>query len=141
QGLPFQVIGILPQGFRDVYQKLDVYIPVTMSRLTQREGYIEDRRVRWLAAFARLRPGVGVEQASQELRSISARLETAFPNTNQGYRASVQPLRTYQFDFERMRLSMLILLVGAALVLLVGCTNVVNLLLVRAVERQKEVAL
>jgi len=141
QGLPFQVIGILPKGFRDVYQNLDVYIPVTLSRLTQREGYVEDRRVRWLAAFARLRPGVGVEQASQELRSISARLETTFPNTNQGYRASVQPLRTYQFDFDRMRLSMLILLVGAALVLLIGCTNVVNLLLVRAVERRKEVAL
>src|SRR5215216_1972672 len=43
QGLSFQVVGILPKGFRDIYSDVDLYVPVTMSRLTHREGYVEDR--------------------------------------------------------------------------------------------------
>jgi predicted permease len=141
QGLTFHVVGILPAGFRDVYQDIDVYLPVTAARLTHREGYVEDRMVRWLAVFARLRPGAGIEQAQQEMRSISQQLAVTFPKTNHGYVATVHPFRTYQFDFDRMRLSILTTLIGAAFVLLIGCTNVTNLLLVRAVERRKEVAL
>lgn len=140
QGLAFQVIGVLPEGFSDLAPDIDLYVPVTLARLTHREGYIEDRIVRWLGVFARLRPGVSLEQAQQEMRSISERLAATFP-ANQGYAAQVRPLRTYQLDFERMRLSILTLLFGAVFVLLVGCTNVTNLLLVRAVERRKEVAL
>src|SRR5262249_9166029 len=62
--------------------------------------------------------------------------------SNQGYnKVSVKPLRAFRFDFDRMRVSILTLLVGAVFVLLVGCANVINLLLIRAVERRKEVAL
>jgi predicted permease len=141
QGLAFQVVGILPEGFRDVYPDVGLYVPVTMARLTHREGYIEDRAVRWLDVFARRRPGVTLEQARQEMRSISRQLAATFPDTNKSYGVSVEPLRTLQFDFARMRLSIMTLLIGAVFVLLVGCTNVINLLLIRAVERRKEVAL
>jgi predicted permease len=141
QGLPFQVIGVLPEGFRDIFQDISLYVPVTMARLTHRVGFVDDRMVRWVGVFARLRPGVSLEQADQEMHAISRRLATTFPDTNLGYMASVHPLRTYQFDYDRMRLSILTLLIGAAFVLLVGCTNVTNLLLLRAVERRKEVAL
>jgi putative ABC transport system permease protein len=141
QGLAFQVLGVLPEGFRDTYPKVDLYVPVTMSRLTYREGYVEDRNVRWLDVFARRRPGVSMEQAQQEMLAISGQLAGEFPGSNQGLKTKVLPLRTYQFDFERMRLSLLTLLIGAVFVLLVGCANVTNLLLIRAVERRKEVAL
>jgi|SRR5882724_5533710 len=141
QGLKFQVVGILPEGFRDVNADIDLYVPTAMARVTHRAGWIDDRLVRWLPVFARLRPGVSMEQAEQEIRSISRRLATAFPSSNQDYMARVLPLRAVQFDFERMRLSILTLLIGSAFVLLVGCANVTNLLLVRAVERRREVAL
>jgi putative ABC transport system permease protein len=141
QGLPFQVVGVLPEGFRDIFQEIGLYVPVTIARLTHRAGFVDDRMARWLAVFARLRPGVSLGQADQEMRSIAQRLAITFPDSNLGYVASVHPLRTYQFDFERMRLSILTLLIGAAFVVLVGCTNVTNLLLLRAVERRKEVAL
>src|SRR6185295_3175068 len=141
QGLAFQVIGVLPQDFRDIYRDIDLYVPVTISRLTHRPGFVEDRIARWLDVFARRRPGVSLEQAQQEMRSISQQLAHTFPSTDQGFVATVDPLRTYQFDFERMRLSILTLLIGAVFVLFVGCANVTNLLLVRAVERRKEVAL
>lgn len=141
QGLTLQVIGILPEGFHDIYPSIDLYLPVTLSRLTHREGYVEDRIVRWLDVYARLRPGVTVEQGQQEMRAVAQRLAATFPTTNEGYTVTVKPLRTHQLDFDRMRLSVLTLLLGAVFVLLVGCANVTNLLLVRAVERRKEVAL
>ncbi|HWM92618.1 MAG TPA: ABC transporter permease [Thermoanaerobaculia bacterium] len=140
-GLTFQVLGILPEDFRDVYPDIDLYVPVTMARLTHRDGYIQDRAVRWLEVFARRRPGVTIEQAHQEMSSIAQQLAATFPASNQGYAVRVEPLRTYQFDFENMRLSILTLLIGAVFVLLIGCANVTNLLLIRAVERRKELAL
>lgn len=141
QGLGFQVVGVLPEGFRDIYPDIELYVPVTLSRLTHRPAYVEDRTARWLEVFARRRPGASLEQARQEMRAITGGLAKVFPDSNQGYSAVVDPLRTYQFDFERMRVSVLTLLIGSVFVLLVGCANVTNLLLVRAVERRKEVAL
>lgn len=141
QGLAFQIVGVLPESFRDIYRDIDLYVPVTISRLTQRKGFVEDRISRWLDVFARRRPGVTLEQAQQEMRSISQHLAHTFPSSNEGFVTTVQPLRTFQFDFDRMRLSILTLLIGAVFVLFVSCANVTNLLLVRAVERRKEVAL
>src|SRR6185295_18543979 len=103
QGLALQVIGILPEGFHDVYPSIALYLPVTLSRLTHREGYVEDRIVRWLDVYARLRPGATIEQAQQEMRAVSQRLAATFPTTNEGYTATVKPLRTHQLDFDRMR--------------------------------------
>jgi predicted permease len=141
QGMAFQIIGVLPEGFRDINPDIDLYVPVTMARLMIRKGYIEDRVSRWLDVFARRRPGVSIEQARQDMLAITQQLAATFPATNAGYSVKVEPLRTYQFDFSRMRLSILTLLIGAVFVLLVGCANVTNLLLARAVERRKEVAL
>jgi putative ABC transport system permease protein len=141
QGLTFHVIGVLPRSFEDILPDVDLYVPVTVARLTQRPGYVDGREVRWLEVFARRRAGFSVAQAAQELRSICGQLALAFPDTDQGFTATVMPLRLLQFDFESMRLSLGTLLVGALLVLLVGCANVTNLLLIRAVERRREVAL
>ncbi len=142
QGIAFQVVGVLPDGFHDLYfPDTDLYAPVTMARLTHREGYIDDRGLRWLDVFARLRPGVSIEQAQQEMKSISRQLATTFPTFNEGFSVSVKPLRTFQFDYDGLRVSIFTLLIGAVFVLLVGCANVTNLLLIRAVERRREVAL
>jgi putative ABC transport system permease protein len=142
QGMTFQVVGILPEGFKDIYfPQVDLYVPVTMARVTQREGYIDDRNLRWLDVFARLRPEATVEQARQEMATVSRQLAADFPDSNQGYTTSVKPLRTFQFDWESLKVSIFTLLIGAVFVLLVGCANVTNLLLIRAVERRREVAL
>ena len=140
QGLSFRVVGVLPE-IRDLYPDIDLYVPVTVSRLTHRVGYTEDRALRWTQAYARLKPGVSLAEARQELRGIARDLAATFPETNEGASVSIEPYRTQMFDVETMRLSILTLLVGAFFVLLVGCANVTNLLLIRAVERRKEVAL
>jgi predicted permease len=142
QGMTFQVVGVLPPGFQDIYSpSVDLYVPVTMARVTDRPGYLDNRGLRWLDVFARLRPGVTLAQARQDMAAVSRQLAATFPESNQGYAANVKPLRTFQFDWESMRVSIFTLLIGAVLVLLVGCTNVTNLLLIRAIERRREVAL
>ncbi|HSS77467.1 MAG TPA: ABC transporter permease [Thermoanaerobaculia bacterium] len=141
QGLSFQVVGVLPQGFRDVYPDVDLYVPVTISRLTHREGYVEERVVRWLDVFARLHPGVTLQQAQQEMTAVGRRLAVTFPASNEGYTIGIKPLRKFQFDYDGTQRAIFTLLIGALFVLLIGCANVTNLLLIRAVERRKEVAL
>ncbi len=142
QGLAFQVVGVLPDGFHDLYfPDTDLYVPITMARLTHREGYIDDRSLRWLDVFARLRPGVTLAQAQQDMKSVGRQLAASFPASNENISVSVKPLRAFQFDYDGLRVSILTLLIGAVFVLLVGCANVTNLLLIRAVERRREVAL
>jgi putative ABC transport system permease protein len=142
QGLTLQVVGVLPESFHDVYYPdVELYVPVTLAKLMQRPGYIDDRGLRWLNVFARRAPGVTLEQAEQEMRAISRQLAATFPGANEGYTTKVRPLRTFQFDYEGLRVSIFTLLIGAVFVLLVGCANVTNLLLIRAVERRREVAL
>jgi predicted permease len=142
QGLTLQVVGVLPEGFHDVYYPdVDLYVPVTLAKSMQRPGYIDDRSLRWLNIFARLAPGVTLKQANQEMGTISRQLAATFPGANQGFTTRVKPLRTFQFDYEGLRVSIFTLLIGAISVLLVGCANVTNLLLIRAVERRREVAL
>ena len=142
QGMPFQVVGVLPPSFQDIYYPAtDLYVPVTMARSTQRDGFLDDRNLRWLDVYARLRPGVTLAQARQDMAAVSRQLAATFPASNQGYTASITPLRSSQFDWESLRVSIFTLLIGAVLVLLVGCANVTNLLLIRAIERRREVAL
>jgi predicted permease len=142
QGLTVQVVGVLPEGFHDVYYPdVEVYVPVTLAKLMQRPGYIDDRGLRWLNVFARRAPGASLEQVQKEMSAISRQLAATFPDANQGYTTQVRPLRSFQFDYEGLRVSIFTLLIGAVFVLLVGCANVTNLLLIRAVERRREVAL
>jgi predicted permease len=142
QGLTAQVVGVLPAGFHDVYYPdVEIYVPVTLAKLMQRPGYIDERGLRWLNVFARRAPGASLEQVQQEMTEIARQLAATFPDANQGYTTKVRPLRSFQFDYEGLRVSIFTLLIGAVFVLLVGCANVTNLLLIRAVERRREVAL
>lgn len=109
------VVGIAPAGFRGVSDTADLWIP---SSMVPGPEYIEVRRLRWLNAVARLKPGVTVEQARQDMNGITAALEKKYPDQNQGIGVKIQPMRELLFGAELLGALRPALWVAALLLLL-----------------------
>jgi putative ABC transport system permease protein len=138
-GEKFTVIGVMPPDFRSPGQfgleyELQFYVPAAYPPdLLARRGDHE------VGVIARLAPGVSGRQAQAELDSISSQLAQAHVATNRGIRAVIAPLGE---DIVRnLRSSLWILFGAVSLILLIACSNVANLLLVRAVGRQREISI
>jgi putative ABC transport system permease protein len=137
-GVPFTIAGVLPQhadlNLFDGRDERDVFLPKVFAE------YERDLRGEgWWTAIGRLRPGVSPADAQAELDAISARLARDQPRTNAATTAGVEPLETALMRAVRPALT--IMLGAAALVLLIACANVANLMLVRSAERTREFAL
>jgi putative ABC transport system permease protein len=130
--LPREIIGVLPRGFA-FPEGTDAWIAAPLS--TVAEGA---RRSRSGFVVARLAPGMTVEDARKELDGISAQLASAHPASNAGWVPRVEPLAGA--DARRAHVALMALLGAVAGVLLIGCANVANLLLARAVARRRELA-
>jgi predicted permease len=145
-GLDFTVVGVAPAEFSGMRLALPpaYYIPLAISVAlpgAQRD-VLEQRNLRFLDVRARLKPGVSLEQASEETTIIARALEEAYPDTNRNYGLLVRSAFQARLD-ERgpSAPSAFMLLIVAFVVLLVACANVAGLLLSRAPARQREIAL
>ncbi len=135
-GRSHTVIGILPASFDSPNQfgnteRIEFYVPAAYS-----PELLNSRGDHELRVIGRLKPGVSLKEARAEIASLSAALERSFPQTNKGLRAAVAPLRD---DIVRsVRISLIVLLGAASLVVLLTCVNVANLFLVRSASRTHE---
>jgi len=129
---PHVVVGVMPQGFAfPNNQKLWVPLVPLVAK--------DQRNFRGLFAFGRLKPGVTIDRARQELDAIATRLGTEYPTTNEGW---VSRLRTLRESFlpPEVPLVLALMMAGVTLVLFIACSNVANLLLARAAGRRREIS-
>ncbi|HSF41046.1 MAG TPA: ABC transporter permease [Thermoanaerobaculia bacterium] len=131
-GRSYEVVGVGPQGFRGLSDLADLWVP---SMLPPLPAYVTSRNIRWVTGAARLKPGVTVEQAQEQMNGVTAALSQELPDSNQGLGAVVVPLE--DFWFGKLRNGMVLLSVGACILLLIACINVASLLLTKAVAKRR----
>jgi predicted permease len=136
-GSPYTVVGVMPASFRQPerslsWQDAELWRPILL------DGEEQDFRSRYLRTVARLRDGVSVEQARQEMSLTAARMAEAYPEANAGRSILVLPVDEYLLGDARPTLLML-LMAGFA-VLVIVCANVANMTLARGQERAREFA-
>jgi predicted permease len=132
-GLPYSIIGVMPAHFHFFYQG-EYFVPLGWTD--------KDRAVRNnhnYLVIARLKRGVGLQQAQAEMNTISARLEQAYPEDDKGWGATIVPLREDLVG--DVRPALLMLLGAVAFVLLIACANVANLVLAKTLGHRKEIAI
>jgi putative ABC transport system permease protein len=140
--IPYNVIGVLEPGSWD-RTPANIWIPISFT-----PAEIANRQFRPLIVDGRLKPGVTVAQAQQEMNLIAADLARQFPDTNARRTVRVVPLDTAILNSSRTmvpgtRLQPLLwsLLAAVSFVVLMACVNVANLLLSRGVTRERETAI
>jgi putative ABC transport system permease protein len=127
------VVGVLPAEFRFT-SGTELWVPLARKLAeSNRSNHI-------LSVFARLKPGVTLEQAEANMATIAGRLEQQYPASNAGWGVRLRSFYDWAVP-EQTRRSILVLLGAVGFVLLIACSNVANLLLARATTRQREMAI
>lgn len=133
------VIGIMPEGFAGLTDEAAMWLPMMLADLAGRADDLTDRGARWMPAIARLKPGVTLERAQAEMTAIARALEESYPADNAKRGALVLSLGREMFG--NMRPALLILFSAVVFLLLMCCANLANLMLARAAQRSREMAL
>jgi len=139
----YTVIGVMPATFRFPVNQPQVGLWTTLAvdnDLKDPKPNTSNRGSHFLYAFGRLKPGVSVGEADQDLRTIAVNLAKAYPNTNTKH-DSARVVTEVSALLGDTQIVLLVVLGAVVLVLLIACGNIANLLLARMRERQREIAL
>jgi putative ABC transport system permease protein len=133
-GVPHTVVGVMRRDFAYPSREFQIYTPLTFDpeELVNRQNYS-------YLAVARLKRGVTPAQAQAEASVLAAQMETEHPRENKGIGVEVIPMLAD--TVATVRTPLYVLLAAVAAMLLIGCANLANLLLARALVRQRELAM
>ena len=132
-GVPYTVIGVMPASFSFPQRTVKLWVPLQLT-----EQIFAERDNQYLYVLGRLRKGVTIDMARAEMRTIAEGLARTYPENKD---VGVSIIRLRDAVSPNTRLMLLALMMAAAGVLLIACTNLANLLLARALVRRKELAL
>lgn len=139
----FTIIGVAPDAFQGTQTGFayQIWAPMTMYGEVTHTGAVRlnDRGTRNFTMLARLKPGVTIEQAREEISVLAGRMAVANGSADRGVGATVLPLWQWHFGPQETLLKPIEILMAASCVfLLIVCANVANLLLARATGRRRE---
>ncbi|MEO8679017.1 MAG: ABC transporter permease [Vicinamibacterales bacterium] len=140
---PMTVIGVAPEGFIGSFLGVaaSAWVPMAMQKEMMGADRLNARGNGWMQTIARLRPGVSRQQAQAEVNSIMGQLEQEYRDINDGRQVHLLPTWEAPFGAPTVLAPLLaVLSVLVALVLVIACANVANLLLSKAVGRRREIA-
>ncbi|MCI0414317.1 ABC transporter permease [bacterium] len=129
----YRIVGVMPEHFRSPSGDAEIWIPLLL-----RANEI-DRGQNYLQVLARLKQGVTDEQARTDLDSIAAKLEKEYPSSNAREGIALIPMQ--QHLTSSLRTPLMILSIAVTLVLLISCSNISNLMMIRAFDRKREFTL
>jgi predicted permease len=133
-GIPYTIAGVMPQSFDLRNDSVELWVPIAFT--PERKAMHDEH---YLSVYGRLKAGATMAQALAELQSVATRLQREFPKDASNLKFSMVPfVDEFVGDYRRR---LFVLLGAVAVVLLIACGNVANLLLARGAARRREIAI